>query len=39
MSQLAISWVLSRPEVTLAISGADNSEQISGADAMTLNYL
>ncbi len=37
MSQLAISWVLSHPEVTLAISGADNSEQISeAADAMTI---
>ena len=37
MSQLVISWVLSHPEVTLAISGADNSEQISeAADAMTI---
>ncbi|MFL2665398.1 MAG: aldo/keto reductase [Dehalococcoidia bacterium] len=37
MSQLAISWVLSHPEVSLAISGADNSDQISeAADAMTI---
>tara|TARA_B100000945_G_scaffold321300_1_gene335104 strand:- start:4214 stop:5197 length:984 start_codon:yes stop_codon:yes gene_type:complete len=37
MSQLAISWVLSHPEVTLAISGADNSDQISeAAHAMTI---
>ena len=37
MSQLAISWVLSHPEVTLAISGADNSDQISeAADSMTI---
>ena len=28
MSQLAISWVLSHPEITLAISGADNANQI-----------
>lgn len=28
MSQLAVSWVLSHPEITLAISGADNANQI-----------